>query len=157
MRIGYGFDAHKLVEGRKLFLGEVHVPHTKGLLGHSDADCLLHAIIDALLGAAALGDIGAHFPPSDNAYKDIDSKVLLAKTSELLMQNNYRVVNIDATISAQKPKLLPYIQNMRETIANVLGIDVTDVSVKATTTEGMGYEGREEGISATSVVLIEKI
>lgn len=155
MRIGYGFDAHKLVENRELYLGGVLIPHTKGLLGHSDADCLLHAIIDALLGAAALGDIGAHFPPSDSLYKDIDSKILLSKVNELLKKESYRIVNIDATVSAQKPKLLPYIQQMRETIADVLKIPVKDVSIKATTTEGMGYEGREEGISAVAVTLIE--
>lgn len=156
MRIGYGFDAHRLAANRKLYLGGVLIPHDKGLLGHSDADCLIHAIIDALLGAAALGDIGMHFPPGKEEYKDIDSKILLSKTKEMLCEKSYTIVNIDATISAQKPKLSPYIQKMRETLASILDMSTDDISIKATTTEGMGYEGREEGISSSAVCLITK-
>lgn len=155
MRIGYGYDVHQLKEGLPLFLGGVQVPHTKGLVGHSDADVLLHAICDALLGAAALGDIGQHFPDTDPAYKGIDSKVLLRHCGQLLREKGYRISNIDSLISAQKPKVMPFIPQMREAIAKALDITVDQVSVKATTTEHLGFEGREEGISAHAVVLID--
>ena len=154
MRIGSGYDVHKLVEGRKLILGGVEIEHTLGLLGHSDADVLVHAIMDALLGAAALGDIGKHFPDSDERYKGISSVLLLEKVGELLEENNYVIENIDSTIIAQKPKMAPYIQTMRENIAKALLIDVTQVNVKATTEEGLGFTGAEEGIAATSVALL---
>lgn len=156
MRIGIGYDVHKLVPGRKLWLGGIEVPHTLGLLGHSDADVLIHAICDALLGAAALGDIGKHFSDKDPQYKGIDSKILLTKCGELLAQNGYHVENIDSIIVAQQPKVGSYIPQMRAAIAQCLGLDVSQVSVKATTTEWLGFEGREEGISAKAVVLIEK-
>lgn len=156
MRIGIGYDVHQLVPDRKLWLGGIEVPHTLGLLGHSDADVLIHAICDALLGAAALGDIGKHFPDKDPQYKNIDSKILLHKCGELLSQKGYHIKNIDSIIVAQKPKVGPYIPQMRETLAQVLGLDVEQVSVKATTTEHLGFEGREEGISAQAVCLIEK-
>lgn len=154
MRIGSGYDVHRLVEGRKLIIGGVEIPHDKGLLGHSDADVLLHAVMDALLGAAALGDIGKHFPDSDERYKGISSVLLLEKVGELLEENNYVIENIDSTIIAQKPKMAPYIQTMRENIAKALLIDVTQVNVKATTEEGLGFTGAEEGIAATSVALL---
>lgn len=154
IRIGHGYDVHKLVEERKLFLGGVEIPNDKGLLGHSDADVLLHAICDALLGAAALGDIGKHFPDNDNAYKDIDSKILLKRTVDLLDKKGYKIGNIDATVIAQAPKLKPYIEKIRETIASVCGIDIAAVNVKATTEEKLGFTGREEGISAHAVALI---
>lgn len=154
MRIGSGYDVHRLVEGRKLIIGGVEIPHDKGLLGHSDADVLLHAVMDALLGAAALGDIGKHFPDSDERYKGISSVLLLEKVGELLEENNYVIENIDCTIIAQKPKMAPYIQTMRENIAKALLIDVTQVNVKATTEEGLGFTGAEEGIAATSVALL---
>jgi 2-C-methyl-D-erythritol 2,4-cyclodiphosphate synthase len=154
MRIGLGYDVHQLVPDRPLWLGGIEIPHTLGLLGHSDADVLLHAICDALLGAAALGDIGKHFPDNDPQYKNIDSKILLRRCNELLSTNGYRVGNIDSIIVAQRPKVGPYIPQMRQTIANILGIDPGAVSVKATTTEHLGFEGREEGISAHAVVLI---
>ena len=157
MRIGYGYDAHTLVKNRKLYLGGVLIPHETGLLGHSDADCLIHAIIDAILGAAALGDIGTHFPPTCNEYKDIKSIELLKKTYDLLAEKSYKVINLDATITAQRPKLVPFIYEMRKNISAVLEISIDDVSIKATTTEGMGFEGREEGISAAAVCLIDKI
>ncbi len=156
IRIGYGYDAHRLVENRKLYIGGIEVPHDKGLLGHSDADVLLHAIMDALLGAAALGDIGKHFPPSDMTYHNIRSTCLLDNVGNLLLKNGYNINNIDATITAQKPRMAPYIDAMRKTIADILHIDISFVSVKATTTEGMGFEGREEGISATAVCVLEK-
>jgi len=156
MRVGLGYDVHKLVADRKLWLGGIEVPHSKGLLGHSDADVLIHAICDALLGAAALGDIGKHFPDKDPQYKDIDSKILLRKCGELLGENGYQIVNIDSIIVAQQPKIGPYIPQMREVMANILNIEVDQVSVKATTTEWLGFEGREEGISSHAVVLIEK-
>lgn len=156
MRIGTGYDVHRLTPGRKLWLGGVEIAHSMGLLGHSDADVLLHAICDALLGAAALGDIGKHFPDKDPQYKDIDSKILLHNCGELLEREGYRIVNIDSTVVAQQPKVGPYIGQMRETIARTLGIDVGQVSVKATTTEHLGFEGREEGISAQAVVLIDE-
>lgn len=156
MRIGIGYDVHKLVADRKLWLGGIEVPHTLGLLGHSDADVLIHAICDALLGAAALGDIGKHFPDKDPQYKGIDSKILLSKCGELLKGNGYHIVNIDSIIVAQQPKVGPYIPQMRQTLADCLGLDVDQVSVKATTTEWLGFEGREEGISAKAVALIDK-
>ena len=154
MRIGLGYDVHQLVPDRKLWLGGVEIPHTLGLLGHSDADVLLHAICDALLGAAALGDIGKHFPDNDPKYKNIDSKLRLRRCNELLLENGYRVGNIDSIIVAQKPKVGPYIPQMRECIASILGIEPGQVSVKATTTEHLGFEGREEGISAHAIALL---
>ena len=155
MRIGIGYDVHQLVPDRKLWLGGVEIPHTLGLLGHSDADVLIHAICDAILGAAALGDIGKHFPDNDPNYKNIDSKILLKKCGELIAEKGYRIGNIDSIVVAQKPKIGPYIPVMRQTLAEVLGIDADQVSVKATTTEHLGFEGREEGISAQAVVLLE--
>ncbi|MDI3481023.1 MAG: 2-C-methyl-D-erythritol 2,4-cyclodiphosphate synthase [Tepidanaerobacteraceae bacterium] len=156
MRVGMGFDAHRLVEGRKLVLGGVTVPFEKGLLGHSDADVLVHAINDALLGAAALGDIGVHFPDTDMRFKDISSILLMKRVGELLREAGFGIVNIDSVICAEKPKLSPFIPKMRQNIAEALGIEVEKISVKATTTEGMGYEGRGEGISAHAVCMIEK-
>lgn len=155
MRIGHGYDVHKLAEGRPLVLGGVTVPFEMGLLGHSDADVLLHAICDALLGAAALGDIGKHFPDNDNAYLNIDSRILLKKTVGLLSEKGYRIVNIDATVIAQKPKLAPFIEQMRNNIAEDCGVSVCDVNVKATTEEGLGFTGDLSGISAHAVCLIE--
>lgn len=157
MRIGHGYDVHRFAEDRKLFLGGVEIPHTKGLLGHSDADVLLHAVCDALLGAVALGDIGKLFPDNDNAYKDIDSKILLKKTVEMVVQKGYRISNIDCTVIAQKPKLAPYIDEMRHVIANICLTDLDAVNVKATTEEKLGFTGREEGISAHAVCLIESV
>lgn len=157
MRIGIGYDVHKLVEDRALILGGENIPYEKGLLGHSDADVLLHAIMDALLGAAALGDIGKHFPDTDKRYSGISSILLLKNVCELLESKNYRVVNIDSVIIAQKPKMAPYIEQMRLNIANALKLDVDQVSVKATTEEGLGFTGRSEGISTQSVCLIENI
>lgn len=154
-RIGIGYDVHRLVEGRALWLGGVLIPHSLGLDGHSDADVLIHAICDALLGAAALGDIGQHFPDNDNQYKNIDSKILLRRCGELLIERGYRIVNIDSIVCAQRPKLAPYIDSMRNTLAEVLHLPTDRVSVKATTTERLGFEGREEGISAHAAVLIE--
>lgn len=151
MRVGIGYDVHRLTEGRKLILGGVEVAHDKGLLGHSDADVLVHAIMDALLGAAALGDIGKHFPDTDPAYKGISSLKLLAHVQELLLQQGYVVENIDATIIAQKPKLRPYIAQMERNIAQVLAVSEEQVNVKATTEERLGFTGREEGISAQAV------
>lgn len=157
MRIGSGYDVHKLVEGRKLILGGVEIPFEKGLLGHSDADVLTHAVMDALLGAAALGDIGRHFPDSDNQYKDISSMKLLYEVLCLLKKEKYSIINIDATVIAQKPKLAKYIQAMEQNIANILEIDKHSVNVKATTEEGLGFTGAELGIAAKAVCLIEKI
>ena len=154
MRIGTGYDVHKLVEGRKLIMGGVEIPYEKGLLGHSDADVLLHAIMDALLGAAALGDIGKHFPDTDDAYKGISSLSLLKKTGELLEENCLFIENIDATIIAQAPKMRPHIDKMRENIAAALGLELMQVSVKATTEEGLGFTGRGEGIAAQAVCLL---
>lgn len=156
MRVGFGYDVHALIEGRKLILGGVDIPYEKGLLGHSDADVLLHAIMDALLGAAALGDIGKHFPDTDNSFKDIDSLVLLSKTNAILKNNDFSINNIDTTIVAQAPKISPYIDKMRENISRVLDIDVSCVSVKATTTEHLGFEGRKEGISAYAAVTVKQ-
>ena len=154
MRIGFGYDVHRLCENRKLILGGVDVPYTLGLMGHSDADVLIHAVMDALLGAAALGDIGKLFPDSDEAFKDIDSMILLKKVGEVLSEKGYVVNNIDSTVAAQKPKLAPYIEQMRKNIADCLGVDLDAVSVKATTTEKLGFEGREEGVSAYAVCTI---
>ena len=154
MRIGTGYDVHRLQEGLPLWIGGVLVPHTHGLVGHSDADVLLHAISDALLGAAALGDIGKHFPDTDPQYKGIASTKLLAHVGTLLRKQGYTVGNIDATVAAQRPKLAPYIDQMRQTIADTLGIEVGQVSVTATTTERLGFEGREEGISAQAVAIL---
>lgn len=154
MRIGLGYDVHQLVEGRELWLGGVRVPHTMGLLGHSDADVLLHAICDALLGAAALGDIGKHFPDTDPQYKGIDSKLLLRKCGELLRAEGYLIGNIDSIVVAQRPKIAPFIPQMRQAIADCLGLELGQVSVKATTTEHLGFEGRQEGISAQAVALL---
>lgn len=155
MRIGTGYDVHRLVEGRDLIIGGEKIPHEKGLLGHSDADVLLHAISDALLGAAALGDIGKHFPDSDEKYKGADSLALLRQVGIMLEENNYFISNIDATIIAQAPKMRPYIDNMRSNIAVALNLSVDQVSVKATTEEGLGFTGNKEGISAQAVCLIE--
>lgn len=155
MRIGQGYDVHKLVEGRKLILGGVEIPHTTGLLGHSDADVLLHAIMDALLGAAALGDIGKLFPDTDKKYKGADSIVLLKEVVKVLKENGHSIVNIDSTVIAQAPKLKDYITSMRENIASACNIDVSCVSVKATTEEHLGFTGRKEGISAHSICLID--
>ncbi len=157
MRIGNGYDVHALVEGRKLILGGVEIEHEKGLLGHSDADVLVHAIMDALLGAVALRDIGYHFPDTDLEYKDINSLLLLEKVSELIHNRGYRIINIDSTIAAQRPKLSPHIDEMRENISRVLKIDRDMVSIKPTTTEKLGFVGREEGMEAYCVCLIEEI
>ena len=154
MRIGMGYDVHKLVEGRKLILGGVEIPYEKGLLGHSDADVLLHAIMDALLGAAALGDIGKHFPDTDPAFKGISSIKLLEQVGELLEKNCFFIENIDATIIAQAPKMRPFIDTMRQNIAKALNIDADQISVKATTEEGLGFTGTGEGISSQAICLI---
>ena len=154
MRIGTGYDVHKLVENRKLILGGVEIPYEKGLLGHSDADVLVHAIMDALLGAAALGDIGLHFPDNDPAYKGADSLRLARRVSEILAENGYLIENVDSTVIAQAPKLRPYIDRMRQNIADALDVDKDQVSVKATTEEHLGFTGRGEGISAQAVALI---
>lgn len=155
MRIGHGYDVHKLVEGRKLILGGVEIPHRLGLLGHSDADVLTHAVMDALLGAAGLGDIGRHFPDTDDSYRGIDSQILLKKVMELLREKGYQVVNLDATILAQKPKLLPHLPRMVETLAKTMDIAPEQMNIKATTEEHLGFTGREEGIAAHCVVLID--
>lgn len=154
MRIGMGYDVHKLVEGRDLIIGGVTIPYEKGLLGHSDADVLLHAISDALLGAAALGDIGKHFPDTDPAYKGISSIILLEKVGELLEENKFLIENIDATIIAQAPKMRPYIDTMRENIAKALRIEVEQVNVKATTEEGLGFTGEGLGISSQAICMV---
>lgn len=153
-RVGHGYDVHKLVEDRKLIIGGVEIPHSKGLLGHSDADVLAHAICDALLGAAALGDIGKHFPDNDDRYKDIDSLVLLEKVCELIRNKGYEISNVDSTILAQAPKLRPYIDEMRSKLAKAMKLDIDELSVKATTEERLGFTGREEGIAAHAVVLL---
>ena len=157
MRIGHGYDVHRLVPNRKLILGGVEIPFEKGLLGHSDADVLTHAVMDALLGAAALGDIGHLFPDTDPAYAGADSLMLTAAVRDQLQAAGWRIVNIDATVVAEKPKLAPYIPAMREKIAAALGVDVGDVSVKATTEEGLGFTGTEQGIAAHAVCLIEPL
>ena len=155
LRIGEGWDVHALVPGRPLLLGGVPVPHSHGLLGHSDADVLIHSICDALLGAAALGDIGKHFPDTDPEYKGIDSKILLSETARLITNAGYKIMNIDSTIALQSPKIAPYIEQMRITLSSLLQLEAGQISVKATTTERLGFEGREEGISAYAVVLLE--
>lgn len=157
MRIGHGYDVHKLVAGRRLIIGGVDVPHEKGLLGHSDADVLTHAVMDALLGAAALGDIGKLFPDTDEAYKGADSLKLCQKVAEVLRQNGYKIVNVDSTVIAQAPKLAPHVENMRKNIAEALGVELSAISVKATTEEGLGFSGEKLGIAAHSVCLIESI
>jgi 2-C-methyl-D-erythritol 2,4-cyclodiphosphate synthase len=156
IRIGHGYDVHKLTEGRKLILGGVEIPHTLGLLGHSDADVLLHAISDAILGALALGDIGKHFPDTNPAYEGADSLMLLRKVMDMAEERGYHIGNIDATVLAQQPKLRPYINSMRSNIANAVHADITQVSVKATTEEHLGFTGREEGMAAHAVVLLIK-
>lgn len=156
MKIGIGYDVHKLVEGRKLFIGGIEIDYKFGLLGHSDADVLIHAIMDAIIGALALGDIGKLFPDTDDKYKDIDSKILLKKVYEIMTEKNYKIANIDSVVIAQKPKLKDYIEDMRACLCKILNTDIENVSVKATTTEKLGFEGREEGIAAQAVVLLEK-
>lgn len=156
-RIGSGVDFHQLKEGRELWIGGVKIPHSKGALGHSDADVLLHAICDALLGALCLGDIGTHFPDSDAVYKNIDSKILLKKTIELITNEGYTVVNIDSTLCLEQPKIKPYTEKMREVIAAIVGVAMKDISIKATTTEKMGFVGREEGLVAYATVLLQKV
>lgn len=157
MRIGHGYDVHRLVPGRKLILGGVEIPHHLGLLGHSDADVAAHALMDALLGAAALGDIGQHFPDNDPAYAGSDSLVLLGKVMDLLAREGWRVENVDVTILAQKPKLMPHIPQMRQNFSRAMGLPVTAISVKATTEERLGFTGAEQGIAAHAVVLIETL
>jgi 2-C-methyl-D-erythritol 2,4-cyclodiphosphate synthase len=157
MRIGHGYDVHRLVDDRKLIIGGVEIPWEKGLLGHSDADVLLHAIADALLGALAMGDIGKHFPDTDPAFKGADSMKLLAHVVGLVKEKGYQVGNLDATIIAQRPKMAPHIQKMRENIARVCSVEVDSINVKATTEEGLGFTGRQEGISAHAVVLLSRI
>jgi len=156
-RIGLGYDVHRLAEGETLWLGGILIPHDKGLVAHSDGDVLLHAICDALLGAAKLRDIGYHFPDTSSEFKNIDSKVLLATTYRLVIEKGFSLVNLDATISVQRPKLKEFIPKMEKTIAEVLKVDVEVINIKATTTENLGFEGREEGISVQAVVLIEKL
>ncbi len=154
MRIGFGYDVHRFTEGRDLWLGGIKIPYTKGLLGHSDADVLIHAVCDALLGAAALGDIGKHFPDTDQRFKGVDSKVLLGETLKLINGAGFKIQNIDSTLVLQLPKVAPYIEMMRTTLSGILNIDASQLSVKATTTEKLGFEGRGEGISAYAVVLL---
>lgn len=154
IRVGFGYDVHRLVEGRPLWMGGIQMEHSLGLLGHSDADVLIHAICDALLGAANMRDIGYHFPDTSTETLDIDSKILLRKTIELIATKGYRLGNIDATICAERPKMNPRIQDMKECLAGVIGTDVDNISIKATTTEKLGFTGREEGISAYATVLI---
>ncbi len=156
-RVGIGYDVHRFAQERKLIIGGVDIPYDKGLLGHSDADVLLHAIMDAILGAMGLGDIGRHFPDNDMAFKDISSRVLLKRVAELLSEKGYAVENIDGVIIAQAPKMLPYAEEMKQNIAEDLGISLEQVNVKATTTERLGFEGREEGISSQAVVLLKKL
>ncbi len=156
-RIGTGIDFHKLAEGRDLWIGGVKIPHHKGSLGHSDADVLLHAICDALLGALSLGDIGTHFPDTDATYKNIDSKILLEKTARLIDAEGYKVINVDATLCLEQPKIKPYVSKMQQIIADILNVTEKDVSVKATTTEQMGFAGREEGLMAQATVLLQKV
>ncbi|HOW22555.1 MAG TPA: 2-C-methyl-D-erythritol 2,4-cyclodiphosphate synthase [Sedimentibacter sp.] len=155
MKVGIGYDVHALVEKRKLIIGGVDIPYEKGLLGHSDADVLIHAIMDSLLGAMGIGDIGKLFPDSDDAYKDADSRVLLRRVYEIMQENNYSICNLDAVIIAQKPKMSPYIEEMKRNIAEDLKSDVSNISIKATTTEHLGFEGRGEGIGAQCVCLLE--
>jgi 2-C-methyl-D-erythritol 2,4-cyclodiphosphate synthase len=155
-RIGSGVDFHQLVPERDLWIGGVKIPHTKGALGHSDADVLLHAICDAMLGALCLGDIGVHFPDTDAAYKNIDSKILLVKSFELIKNKGYKIVNVDTTLCLQEPKIKPYVLQMQEVIASILTLNVDDVSIKATTTETMGFVGRQEGLIAYATILLCK-
>lgn len=155
-RIGSGYDVHRLVPERKLILGGVDIPHHLGLLGHSDADVLIHAVIDSLMGAAALGDIGSHFPDSSDEYKNIDSRILLRRTAAIFAESGYTVCNVDATVICQKPKLAPHIEEMRKNIASDLKLDISQISVKATTEEKLGFTGREEGIAAFCSSLCEK-
>lgn len=157
IRVGFGYDVHALVEGRELWLGGIQLQHEKGLLGHSDADVLIHAVCDAILGAANMRDIGYHFPDTAGEYKNIDSKVLLKKTVTLIRDKGYEIGNIDATICAERPKLKAHIPRMQQIMAQVMGIEEEDISIKATTTEKLGFAGREEGISAYAVVLINKL
>lgn len=157
IRIGFGVDYHQLAEGRDLMIGGVHIPHDRGAVGHSDADVLLHAICDAILGAACLGDIGVHFPDTDQSYKNIDSKILLQKTMELVGKEGYRLVNIDSTLCLQEPRIKPHVPAMQEVIARIAGLTTRDVSIKATTTEKMGFVGRKEGLVAYASVLLESI
>ena len=156
IRIGQGYDVHRLAEGETLWLGGILIPHHKGTVAHSDGDVLIHAVCDALLGAVNLGDIGTHFPDNSEQFKNIDSKILLKETAALVKNAGFEIVNIDSTVSAQRPKLKPFIPEMKKVMAEVLGIDAEQISVKATTTERLGFEGREEGISALAVVLIQK-
>ena len=155
-RIGHGYDVHKLENGKKFIIGGIQIDHDKGAVGHSDADVVIHVICDALLGALSLGDIGKHFPDTDEKYKGIDSKVLLYKVLDLLKEKEYRVSNVDVTILLQKPKLRDHINSMRATLSNIMEIDISQISVKATTTEGLGFVGREEGVAAHCVCLIEQ-
>lgn len=156
IRVGFGFDVHQLEEGKDFWLGGIKIPHTKGTVGHSDADVLIHTICDALLGAANLRDIGFHFPPTDNKYKGIDSKILLKDVVKLITDKGFSIGNIDATIALQQPKINPFIPEIKNTLCPILEIDNEDLSIKATTTEKLGFEGREEGVSAYAVVLIQK-
>lgn len=156
-RIGSGIDFHQLVEDRDLWIGGVRIPHRKGALGHSDADVLLHAVCDALLGALALGDIGVHFPNNEDRFKDIDSKILLRECVRIITDKGYKVVNIDASLCLQEPKIKPYVPQMQEVIASICNIEIEDVSIKATTTEHMGFVGRGEGLTAQAVVLLQKV
>jgi 2-C-methyl-D-erythritol 2,4-cyclodiphosphate synthase len=155
MRIGFGYDVHRFSEGRDLWLGGIKIPHTKGLLGHSDADVVIHAICDALLGAAAMGDIGSHFPDTDPKFKGIDSKILLTETWNLISKKGFTIQNIDCTIAIQAPKIAPFVELMRTKLSDLLNIGKDQVSIKATTTERLGFEGREEGVSAYAVVLLD--
>ncbi|MBM6689679.1 2-C-methyl-D-erythritol 2,4-cyclodiphosphate synthase [Fusobacterium mortiferum] len=156
LRIGNGYDVHKLVEGRKLILGGIEIPHAKGVLGHSDGDVLIHAIMDAMLGALALGDIGQHFPDTDMKYENIDSTILLTRVKELIAERGYKIINLDSIIVLQKPKVKPYIEAMRKRVAEVLEIDIEQVSIKATTEEKLGFTGDESGVKSYCVVLLEK-
>lgn len=156
LRIGNGYDVHKLVEGRKLILGGIEIPHAKGVLGHSDGDVLIHAIMDAMLGALALGDIGQHFPDTDMKYENIDSTILLTRVKELIAERGYKIINLDSIIVLQKPKVKPYIEAMRKRVAEVLKIDIEQVSIKATTEEKLGFTGDESGVKSYCVVLLKK-
>ncbi len=157
IRIGQGYDVHRLEAGESLWLGGILILHDKGTVAHSDGDVLIHAICDALLGALSLGDIGSHFPDTSDKYKNIDSKILLKKTGDLIKEKGYRICNIDSTICAQRPKLKPFIPEMKKVLAQMIGIETDQISIKATTTEQLGFEGREEGISAHAVVLVYKV
>lgn len=156
MRIGFGVDFHQLVEGRDLWIGGIKIPHTKGALGHSDADVLLHAICDAMLGAACLGDIGVHFPDTSSEFKNIDSKILLKKSFELIKAEGYGIINIDSTLCLEAPKIKPFVPDMQAAIAQILHLSIKDVSIKATTTETMGFVGRQEGLIAYATILLKK-